>query len=162
MFVLIRGADWLRVLFRRAWLRLCHGKALSMGRHVTFRHDFTIRINQGARLSIGSDVFFNNGCSIACCDHISIGDLCLFGENVKIYDHNHVYSNRETAIQAQGFSSSPVSIGKNCWVASGVIILKGVTIGDDCIIGAGCVIHKDIPSGSVVKNHQNLFIESRK
>lgn len=40
-------------------------------------------------------------------------------------------------------------IGNRVWLASGVIVLPGVTVGDDCVIGAGSVVTKDIPAGSV-------------
>ena len=43
----------------------------------------------------------------------------------------------------------PVSIGRNCWLGAGVIVLPGVTIGDDTVIGAGSVVTGDIPSGTV-------------
>lgn len=43
-----------------------------------------------------------------------------------------------------------ISIGDDCFIGWGSIILPGVTIGDDCIIGAGAVVAKDIPSGSIV------------
>ena len=50
--------------------------------------------------------------------------------------------------------------GKNCWLGSNVIVLKGVTIGDNSIIGAGCVIHKDIPANSTVLNQQEQIIKT--
>lgn len=45
-----------------------------------------------------------------------------------------------------------MSIGKHCWIASNVIILKGVTIGDGCVIGANCVIHRAISANTIVVN----------
>ena len=42
----------------------------------------------GEGVKIGDNVFFNNGTSIAAKEKIEIGDNCIFGENVKIYDHN--------------------------------------------------------------------------
>lgn len=96
----------------------------------------------------------NNYCSINCLEKIEIGENTLFGESVKIYDHNHQYSSEKIEHQA------PIKIGKNCWFGSNVIILKGVTIGDNVILGAGCVIHKDIPSNSIVINKQEQIIRN--
>lgn len=87
---------------------------------------------------------------------ITIGEGTIFGENVKIYDHNHCYKDTSIPIKAQGYTSAPIRIGKHCWIASNVTILKGVTIGDNCVIGAGCMIHKDVPEGTVLLNRQNL------
>jgi serine acetyltransferase len=41
-----------------------------------------------------------------------------------------------------------VRIGRNVWIASGAIILPGVTVGDDAIIGAGSVVTCDVPAGA--------------
>ena len=100
----------------------------------------------------------NNYCSINCLENIEIGENTLFGEGVKIYDHNHQYSSEK--IEHQKFTTAPVKIGKNCWLGSNVIILKGVTIGDNVILGAGCVIYKDIPANSIVINKQEQIIRN--
>lgn len=89
---------------------------------------------------------------------ISIGDGMIFGENVKIYDYNHIYKDISISIKIQGYTSAPITIGKHCWIGSNVTILKGVTIGDNCVIGAGCVIHKDVPPNSIVVNKQKLVL----
>jgi acetyltransferase-like isoleucine patch superfamily enzyme len=60
------------------------------------------------------------------------------------------------------FNTSPIKIGKNCWLGSNVIVLKGVEIGNNCVIGAGCIIYKNIPAGSVVINNQELMIKNQK
>ena len=89
---------------------------------------------------------------------ISVGEGTIFGENVRLYDHNHVYLNPDIPIKQQGYTSVAICIGKHCWIGSNVTILKGVTIGDNCVIGAGCVIHEDVPANSIVKNKQELII----
>ena len=109
-------------------------------------------------VKIGKHCFFNNYCTLASRAGITIGDGSIFGENVKIYDHNHCYKDTNVPIKDQGYTSAPIMIGKHCWIGSNVIILKGVTIGDNCVIGAGCTIYKDVPDNSVVINQQNLFI----
>ena len=58
-------------------------------------------------------------------------------------------------IKHQGYAEAPITIGKHCWIASNVVILKGVTIGDNCVIGAGCVVYKDVPEGSIIVNGNN-------
>lgn len=113
-------------------------------------------IDRQGKVIIGDNVFFNNYCSVNANESITIGDGTLFGENVRIYDHNHKYKDVNVPIKEQGFTSAPVVIGKHCWIASNVTILKGVHIGDNCVIGAGCVIYKDVPANTTVVNKQNL------
>lgn len=90
-------------------------------------------------------------------NNIFIGDDCIFGENVKIYDHNHRFNVREKAIAEQGFKTAPIVIKNNCWIANDVVILKGVTIGENSVIGAGCIVSEDVPANSVLQISNELI-----
>lgn len=105
-------------------------------------------------IEIGDNCFFNNDCSINCNNKVIIGDGSLFGENVKIYDHNHRFKDVKP-IKEQGFSNGTVMIGNHCWVGSNVVILKNTVINDNCVIGAGCVISGEIPKDTIVKNNSS-------
>lgn len=113
-------------------------------------------------LTVNEGVFFNNNCSVNCLHKIEIGENTIFGESVKIYDHNHLFLDSNVLVKSQGYSYGEIKIGKNCWVGSNVMILKGVTIGDNSVIGAGCVIYKNVPPNSIVKNLSNLDIKTIK
>ncbi|RLJ30923.1 acetyltransferase-like isoleucine patch superfamily enzyme [Chryseobacterium sp. 7] len=135
-------------------------KKVTIGSSVSFRNYVHILVEKNATLEIGNNFFMNNFCSINCLDSISIGDNTLFGENVKLYDHNHAYqSHPEFKLFSSEFTTAPIKIGSNCWLGSNVTVLKGVTIGDNCIIGAGCTIHKDIPANTTVINRQDLIFK---
>jgi acetyltransferase-like isoleucine patch superfamily enzyme len=134
---------------------------ISIGENVLFREYCNILVFPNAELSIGKGVFFNNYCSINCLDKIKVGDDTIFGEGVRLYDHNHLIKKEETLlVEKEEYTKSPITIGKNCWIGSNVIILKGVTIGDNSIIGAGCVIHKSVAANTIIKNNQNLISQS--
>ena len=114
-------------------------------------------VGNNAELILENKFFMNNFCSINCLEKIEIGENTLFGEGVKLYDHNHEYSNEPTfKVEHQKFKTSPIKIGKNCWLGSNVTILKGVTIGENTIIGAGCLIYKDVPANSIIKLKQEI------
>ena len=119
------------------------------------RENFRIMIEKQGHISIGNNVFFNGGCSINCLNSVVIGNNCLFGENVKIYDHNHRFRRSDIPIAQQDFSTEAVSIGNNCWIGSNVTILKGTKIGNHVVIGANCVIDRDIPADTIVKMNNN-------
>ncbi|KAA0126501.1 acyltransferase [Chryseobacterium sp. SN22] len=134
---------------------------VAIGSSVNFRNYIHILVEKKAKLTIGNGVFMNNFCSVNCLDSISIGENTLFGENVKLYDHNHSYNAApEFNVSKSDFSTAPIKIGKNCWLGSNVTILKGVSIGDNCIIGAGCTVFKDVPSNTKVFNQQHLISKS--
>lgn len=108
------------------------------------------------KVTIKKGVFINRNCSINSHEMIEIGSNTIIGENVCIYDHNHKYSDRETIIKKQGYTTSPVIIGDNCWIGSNVTILKGVTIGNNCVVGANTLISKSIPNNTIVYNEAKL------
>lgn len=132
--------------------------SITIGENFLIREYGRILVFPNAKLQIGKGVFFNNYCSINCLDNIEIGDDTIFGEGVRLYDHNHLIHKNETlSIEKEKYTKKPIKIGKNCWIGSNTIILKGVTIGDNSIIGAGCVIHQSVPSNTIMKNNQNLI-----
>ena len=76
-------------------------------------------------------------------DQITIGDLCVFGEQVIIRDDDgHTLDDTPR--------TAPITIGNNVWVGARAMILKGVTIGDGAVVAAGSVVTKDVPGGTLV------------
>ena len=141
----------LNAIIKIFFFKIIFGNKLEMGKNITFRKGFSLLID-GGKISIGNNVFFNNYCSIVSHESISIGDNCIFGENVKIYDHNHRFNINDIK-KNQGFSSQAMKIGKNCWLANNVILLKGAEIGDNSVIGAGCIIKGKIPADVIVRKN---------
>lgn len=148
---------------KRLYLRCVYRSHLRMGEGVTFRRRFVLNIAPGTQgmVAIGDGCFFNNDCSINCHLSVSIGANTLFGEGVKVYDHNHAFSDLERPIKDQGFNSGAVRIEDNCWIGSNVVVLAGVTIGEGSVIGAGAVVAKSVPPYSVLVSKQQLVCRSR-
>ena len=132
---------------------------LEIGEDVVFRSFASLEVAGHARLSLGNRVFFNDHCSLRCAQEIEIGKDTMFGDGVRLFDHNHTYSNYH--IEKIDFTSAPIKIGANCWIGANTVILKGVTIGDNVIIGANSLIYKDIPSNSIAVSKEELIIKER-
>ncbi|MCO7071813.1 acyltransferase, partial [Vibrio cholerae] len=113
------------------------------------KRNLNLNVNSGV-LKIGRNNFFNNNVSINVHMSVIIGDNCLFGENISIYDHNHKFGSLSSIIKEQGFNQKPISIGNDVWIGSGTIILSGVTIGNGAIIAAGSIVTKDVPDNSIL------------
>lgn len=158
--MIFRILEKINSLLTRLFYKLRYGKKLRISKLAKFRGKFYLFKEKNGRINIGN-VFFNRNCSINIHSSIDIGDNTIFGENVKIYDHNHVHDDLNVPISKQGFISKGVVIGCNCWIGSNVVILKGVNIGDNCIIGANCLIYHDIPENSIVKCKSELIIQKR-
>ncbi|MBK6267061.1 acyltransferase [Marivirga sp. S37H4] len=97
-------------------------------------------------IEIGDNTRFHGSC-IHSYKKVSIGKNCLIAANCQIMDgngHDISFPNVANRINTIG-GSKEVTIEDNVWLATGVIVLPGVTIGEGSIITANSVVHKDIP-----------------
>ena len=118
-----------------------------------------LTIKKNAQLIIGKNTYITRT-TISVLERVEIGENCILGEGLKIFDHNHQYSQEPFSVSKTEFITSPIKIGNNIWTGANCIILKGVTIGDNVILGAGCVVYKDIPANSIVINKQEQIIKN--
>lgn len=143
------------------YYKIKYGNRLKIGKKVHFRRGFIINIAKNGKVIIGDRCFFNNYCSINCHDKITIGNDNLFGENVKIYDHNHIFNNKNIDIK-RNFKSKPIELGNGNWICSNVILLSGTKIGNNNVIGASLVVNNTIGSEYIVRNNNTAKIEKIK
>ena len=76
---------------------------------------------------------------------VHIGKNCIFAPRSIVLTHDasfYTYTGK--------YLISSVTIGDNCFIGYGAIIMPGVTIGSNTVVGAGCVVTKDMPANSVV------------
>lgn len=133
-----------------------HNKGhIDIGKRITAFKNVTFSANGGA-VTIGDYAFFNRNCILVSRDNITIGNRCLFGPNVVIYDHDHVF-NSDGPVEGE-FKTSPVIIEDHCWIGANVTILRGTHIGKGSVIGAGTVVKGNVPSNSIVIGNRNNTI----
>ena len=103
-----------------------------------------LRANWGGKhVHFGHNVYANFNLTLVDDTHIYVGDYTMFAPNVVVSTAGHPI---EVTLREQGYQfTSPIHIGRNCWIGAGALILPGVTIGSDTIIGAKSVVTKDIP-----------------
>ena len=101
----------------------------------------------GKHVHFGKKIYANFNLTLVDDTFIYVGDYTMFGPNVAVATAGHPI-NPELREQAYQYNA-PVTIGKNCWIGAGAVILPGVTIGDNSVIGAGSVVTKDIPQNVV-------------
>ena len=111
----------------------------------SFAHNrVELSISAEGRLSIGDRVFLNQGVRIACSREIIIGNGCQIGDECVILDNDFHGAGGGTA------KSALVVLGDNVWLATRVIVLRGVTIGEGSVVGAGSVETRSVPPNSLV------------
>lgn len=95
---------------------------------------------KSAELKIGNDVGISGG-SIVASSKVEIGDGTIIGANSLIVDTDfHPLKSSRRRYEIRGVKSYPIRIGKNVFIGTSAIILKGVEVKDDKIIPAGRVI----------------------
>lgn len=105
-----------------------------------------MKIGAGTHLAMGLvviDDYTNN---------VSIGERCSIGAYVTLMSatspDNSVLM-KHPGLQ-NAIKTAPISIGNDCWIGSGCIVMPGVKIGDRAVVGAGAVVTKDVLAGEVV------------
>lgn len=131
------------------------GKVI-MGRNVCVRPSCEFQVIGNGCLHIGSKVFFNRGCMISCHENVEIGDGCIFGPDVKIYDNDHCFS--KDGLDLANHKRGLITIGEGTWIAANVVILRDTHIGKHCVVGAGAVVKGVIPDHSLVTTDRKLIV----
>ena len=136
-------------LQKGADVTVSRGGKLLLGRGVAIGARSVCTVRKGAVLKMDSMANLNSDCKIVCHEKIEIGENTIFGPNVLVYDHDHLYDS-ESGVARKEYVSSEIVIGKNCWIGANTVILRGTHIGDNCLVGAGSVIKGDFPDGSKI------------
>lgn len=110
----------------------------------------------GRHIHIGDGVFINFECVFLDGARVTIGDGTAVAPRVQFLTAGHpveagerIERDADGGFVAAWCINKPITIGRDCWIGAGTIILGGVTIGDGTTIGAGSVVTRDIPAGVV-------------
>jgi maltose O-acetyltransferase len=108
----------------------------------------------GVHTTIGRDTFINVNFMLIDDATVSIGERCLFGPAVQLATAKHPLRVAERRTHLEDVESgsaawrtltSPITVGDDVWLGSGVIVLAGVNSGDRSTVGAGAVVTEDVP-----------------
>lgn len=109
-----------------------------------------LRCDYGYNIKVGRNFYANFNTVILDCAPVTIGDRVLFGPNVQVYAAGHPLEGSTRRGTKGPEFAKPITIGSDCWVGGGAIILPGVTIGEHCVVGAGAVVTRDVEPYCVV------------
>lgn len=121
--------------------------SITIGDFLMSKGPLYLKSIDGGKMTIGKKVFFNHNCSITCAEKISIGNYCMFANNLVIVDHDHVMAQDGVT---EMLNTSPIVIEDRVWCGANVTITKGVHIGTGAVIGANAVVVNDVEAHTVV------------
>ena len=107
---------------------------------------------------IGSGTYIGPQCNFGSC---SVGRDCLVGSGVHILSgkRQHAIDDLDTPIREQGGVLTKVSIGDDCWIGNGAIVMSDV--GNQCVIAAGAVVVDPVKDRSIVGGNPATLIRQR-
>ncbi len=129
------------ILLRLAGWRIGRRSMIPTVPHFIGSHPRHGNLSIGDSVTLGINVLFD------CAAPISVRDGATIGHNAQLITGHHQIGPHEW--RAGQLDPRPISIGAGSWIASGVIVLPGVTIGDGAIVAAGSVVTCDVPSDTL-------------
>lgn len=131
---LIPGAlgSYLRVAFYRFTLKHCHPTATIGFGALCSKTD----------ASIGRHVYVGPRCMLG---SVKLEEDVLLGPSVQIPSGpmTHGYETLDTPIRLQPGQRQTVSVGRDCWIGAGSIVVANVS--EQTVVGAGSVVTKTFP-----------------
>lgn len=120
---------------------------LRQNTEVSWAVHYTSTIHSPKNIKKGINVFPGDspGNFIDARNGIEIGDYTNLGPNVGIISANHDFIDN-----SQYTKTTPIVIGKFCWIGMGAVILPEVKLGDFTIVGAGAIVTSSFEDGYCV------------
>jgi acetyltransferase-like isoleucine patch superfamily enzyme len=126
------------------------GDRCTVGRFAIIRPTNVLLGEVGDGLAVGDNSNIGPYAFIGCSGFISIGRDVLMGPGVNLLGENHNFDDLARPIRDQGVSREGITVGDNCWLGAGAVVLAGTTIGPGAVVAAGAVVSKDVPAGTIV------------
>ena len=107
---------------------------------------------------IGSGTYIGPQCNIGSC---IIGKDCLLGSGVHILSgkNQHAISDLDVPIRDQGGKITKISIGDDCWIGNGAVVMAD--IGSKTVVAAGAVVVNPVSDKVIVAGNPAVVIKNR-
>ena len=137
------------------------GNNVTVGSYAIIRPSNIYGGEMGVGLEVGDNSNIGPYAYIGCSGKITIGKNVMMSPRVGLYAENHIFDSTAKPMKEQGVKRDSIIVEDDCWLASNVIILAGVTIGKGSILAAGSVVTKDVPPYTVVAGNPARVIKHR-
>lgn len=138
------------------------GKGVIFGDGVIINRNSIVQSKEGD-IEIGSSVSIGTNSTIVSWSGIRIGNGALIAGGCYLSAGRFDFDDLNRSIAEQdSFSTGPIVIDENVWLATRVTILDGVHIGKGSIISAGSVVTGNVPPGAVAHGNPAKVVFTRR
>ncbi len=148
---IVNASGLISILYRRAVLSF-HGAKLGV-LSIVGRLDLNGPCH---RLSLGERSFIASRVHLALHDDIIIGNRVVINDGVRLLTASHDIRHPNWLA-----FKKKIVICDYAWIATGAIILPGVTIGEGAVVGAGSVVTRDVEPFIVVAGNPAKPVSQR-
>lgn len=135
--------------------KIQRGKVSNISPTVSFSNGQNIVLGERVRIGANCTIWAGNGTA-----KIHIDDDALLGPNVMITTSNYRF-NEGAPVNDQAMTERDIYIGKDVWLAYGVVVLPGTHIGNGAVIGAGAVVRGHIEDNAIIVPAESRQIGTR-
>lgn len=137
-------------------------RGIVLGEGVIINRNSTVQ-SKGGDVLIGKSVSIGANSTLVSWGGIRIEDGAMIAGGCSLSAGRFDYAELDKSIAEQdAYTTGPIVLGKNVWIATGVIILDGVRIGNDSIISAGSVVTGNIPPQTVASGNPAKAVFTRR
>ena len=114
----------------------------------------------GGSIRLGAGAQVRDACELKSKGELDVGEMAILGRNVTLHantsvrlgadvglaervtvaDSDHANDGSDTWFMAQPVVAAPVVLGRNVFLGTNVVVLRGTTIGDNAVAAAGAVV----------------------
>lgn len=135
-------------------------KGLNIGSKVRMYPGLRVEIvDKVSAINIGDNTSLGQNCHIVSKGSLSIGKNTTISANVFISNVNHDYRELDVHILDQELLNYETTIGENCFIGYGAVILPGTILGKQCIVGANSVVKGKFEDYSVIAGNPARVIK---
>lgn len=152
------GCDLLRKSKAETRLRLRQSAVWSIYGGCKISYGSTIEILKDAILDC-QYFTMNSNSTVIVAEKMILGKDVMMGRNVVVYDSDH-----HQLIDKEGKVTNrpaPVIIEDHVWLATNVLVLKGVTIGKGSVVGANATVNKSIGSYMIYNSECRSYVKHK-
>ncbi|MBU3138157.1 acyltransferase [Clostridium gasigenes] len=138
------------IISRKAKIILGENSKLVIGKNVYISDNSRLIVHNNSTLILEDNVYVSINSIISSNSSVIIGKNTSIAHNTTIIDTNKKFEDINIRIKDQGIVSKSIYIGEDCWLATGVVVLPGVTLGRHCIVGANSVVSNSFEGNCVL------------